>query len=430
MGALHSLYHLNRLQRRLHWSPERLEQLRSRKMKALLHFCYWRIPYYREQFKRIGAEPRDFRTPEDLVRFPIVEKQTLRDHAEEFIDLEADRSRLLKYNSSGSTGIPLELWYHPTERQRMGFTMTREFLLHGLKPYHRLVNVTEPRHASPKDRWYHKLGLMNEKFLSIYDPPDKILAELRQINPHLLIGFPSVLLLVGKQMQEQDAKGLRPRLLFTLAEVLTSQDREILKEQWGVEPIDLYGCNETGHIAFQCTRREGYHINVDSVHVEVVNGDKPVGAGERGEVIVTNFDLRIMPIIRYRVGDIVRKLPDQCSCGCQFPLLGEIAGRSDGFLIGVDGRLFSALEVSLLLHRLPGISQYRLLQHDPGAVTVEWVPKDPNFDPESEIRRALEQSLGDKMKIEIRRIAEIPREKSGKIRTVVSSLPHPFGTKN
>jgi len=426
MGAIHSLYTLRRLRQRLYWSEDQIEELRARKLRALLEHCYHRIPFYQEHFKKLGATPKDFHTPDDLIHLPIVEKSQLRDHPEEFFDVQADKSELMRYSSSGSTGIPLELWYHPGERQRMGFTMTREFLFHGLKPYQRLVTVTEPRHSTPKNRWYHRLGIMNEKFLSIYDPPEENLDSMLRVDPHLLIGFPSVLLLIGREMQKRNGKQLRPRWLFTVAEVLTNQYRDALTEQWGVAPIDVYGSNETGHIAFQCSQRSGYHINVDSVHVEVVANDKPVKIGGRGEIVVTNFDLRVMPIVRYRVGDVVQLLPKKCSCSCQFPLLGEIAGRSDGFIVGSGGKLFSALEVSFLLHTLKGILHYRILQPDANKIIVEWVPRDSNVDVSGDIESALKPSMGDWVNIEIKKVAEIPREKSGKIRSVISSLPSPY----
>jgi phenylacetate-CoA ligase len=403
-----------------------MREFRKRKLASLLEYCYRNVPYYREKFRDIGATPQDFGNPEDLSQFPLLEKETLRDRPEEFFDPKADRSSWISYRSSGSTGIPLELWYHPAERQQMGFTMTREFLFHGLKPWHRMVNVTEPRHASPKNQWYHRLGLMNEKFLSVYDPPEPNLARLLEIRPHLLIGFPSVLMLIGQCMMKDGGEVLRPRMLFTLAEVLSPDDRALLTKQWGVEPVDVYGCNEAGHIAFQCSRREGYHINLDSLNVELVAGGKPVEAGERGEVVVTNFDLRVMPIIRYRVGDVAQSLESDCSCGCRFPMLGRIAGRSDGFLVGADGRLFSALEVALFLNKLQGVNQYRLVQQERGAISVEYTATGDGVVPDVEIRNLLYQHLGAGMAVEIRRVAEIPREKSGKIRTVVSRLPHPF----
>ena len=426
MGALHSIYHLYRLNRRLFWPEDRLETLRRWKLFRLLEYCYQQIPYYQEQFKRIGAQPGDFRRPEDLVNFPVLEKETLRDRAEEFLDPEADRRALIRHRSAGSTGIPLELLYHPSERLRMGFTVTRELLHSGLKPWYRQVNITEPRHSAPKNRWYHRLGLMNEQFLSVYDQSDLNLVRLKEIRPHLLIGFPSVLMVIGQEMILNVSRPLRPKLLFTLAEVLTSEDRRVLAEQWGVEPIDLYGANEVGHIAFQCPLRREYHLNLDSLQVEIIVGDRPAKVGERGEVVVTNFDLRVMPIIRYRVGDIAQRIEGRCPCGCLLPLLGRIAGRSDGFIIAADGKSYSALEVSLLLKPVEGIKQYRLIQEEKGRVQVEWVAAGSDSNPQDEIRKTLQERLGEETSIEIRRLAQIPREKSGKIRTVISSLPHPF----
>jgi phenylacetate-CoA ligase len=426
MGALHSLYHLNRLKRRLFWSANKLESLRRKKLTLLLNHCYQHIPYYQEQFKKIGAQPGDFQTPEDLANFPILEKETLRDRSEEFFDPKADRNSWIRYSSSGSTGIPLTLWYYPAERQRMGFTITRTFLFHGLKPWYNMANITEPRHFTPKNRWYHRLGLMNERFLSIFDRVDSNLVRLREIEPQLLIGFPSILILIGQKMMEEALPPLRPKFLFTIAEVLTSDYRDVLTEQWGIAPIDIYGANEAGTIAFQCSRRENYHINVDSVHVDIMIGDRPAKVDERGEVVVTNLDLRVMPIIRYRVGDIAQKIEENCPCECSFPLMGKIAGRSDGFVIGANGKLFSALEVSLLMHPIQGIKHYRLVQEKYGHVRVEWVAKNRNSNSENEILLLLKKHLGAETTIEVRKVTEIRRERSGKIRSVISNLPHPF----
>lgn len=425
MGALHSIYHLNRLRRRLFCSPEQLEILRQKKLSGLLEYCYRRIPYYQRVFKEISAVPGDFRGPEDLVWFPTLEKEALREQAEEFVDPDADRTGWIRYRSSGSTGIPLELWYTPQERLRMGFTVTRELLHAGLKPWYRMVNITEPRHSASRNRWYHHLGFMDEHFLSVYDKSALNLTRLLEIKPQLLIGFPSVLLVLGDELNKLKTEPWRPKLLFTLAEVLTNEDRQTLNEQWGAEPIDLYGANEVGHIAFQCSQRQGYHINLDSLYVEILVGDRPAEMGERGEVVVTSFDLRVMPIIRYRVGDVAQRIEGNCPCGCRFPMLGHIAGRSDGFIMNADGRLFSALEASLLLKPVRGVKQYRLIQKKRGQVRVEWVAADQDSAPEDEIRRILGMRLGSNTQIGTKRVAEIPREKSGKIRTVISSVPNP-----
>jgi phenylacetate-CoA ligase len=267
---------------------------------------------------------------------------------------------------------------------------------------------------------------MDEKFLSVYSQSHLNLKILRLIRPHALIGFPSVLMVIGRNMHQDSGTLLQPKLLFTLAEVLDPEDRNILRKQWGVEPIDLYGANEVGHIAFQCALREDYHVNTDSVHLEIMSGNKSVGMGDRGEAVVTNLDLRVMPIIRYRVGDVVQRLEGHCSCGCTFPTIGSIAGRSDGFILAADGKIFSALEISLLLKPLHEINQFRIIQDERGKIVVEWVPRDSDSQPQAKIQQLFRERLGRNMEIVTRRVSHLSRERSGKIRTVISRLPNPF----
>jgi phenylacetate-CoA ligase len=267
---------------------------------------------------------------------------------------------------------------------------------------------------------------MNEQFLSVYDESELNLKRLREMRPHVLVGFPSVLMVIGEELNKRETLSWRPKLLFTLGEVLTNEDRQILTAQWRTRPIDLYAANEVGHIAFQCPGAQGYHINLDSVHVEILAGERPAKLGERGEVVVTNLDLRVMPIVRYRLGDVSYKIEGNCPCGCRFPMLGRITGRSDGFIRGADGKAFSALEVSLLLKPVQGIKRYRLLQDSKEQVCLQWVAAEKNPAREEEIRKILSARLGSNIQIEIQRVAKIPKERSGKIRSVISSLPHPF----
>jgi len=426
MKFLQSTYHLNRLKKRLTWSVERLHELRQRKLKELLRYCYDNCRYYREQFDSSGAKPDDIKSFEDLAKLPILEKEVLRDRGEEIISSEMDRSCLIRYRSSGSTGIPLELWYLPEERLRMGYTVTRELFFDGMKPWYSMVNITEPRHSAPKNHWYHKLGIMNEKFLSVYDDAELNLQRLSDIKPQLLIGFPSVLTLIGNELRKSGTLNWKPKLLFTLAEVLTIEDRQCLIQLWGTNPFDLYGANEVGHVAFQCPERNGYHVNIDSVHVEILNGNLPAKPGQRGEVVVTNFDLRAMPILRYRVGDVSEWSDEPCKCGCTFPLIKEISGRSDGFLIGEGGKVFPALEVSLLLKPVQGIQQFRIIQESAENIKVEVVPTGEKTQYVDQITSLLKSRLGQSICIYITTVDEITREKSGKIRSVISNLPHPF----
>jgi phenylacetate-CoA ligase len=73
------------------------------------------------------------------------------------------------------------------------------------------------------------------------------------------------------------------------------------------------------------------------VLVEIIPDDP--GRPKRGEVIVTDLNNRLMPLLRYRLGDLAVLREGKCPCGRGLPLLEGFAGRSqDQYLIVAGGR--------------------------------------------------------------------------------------------
>jgi phenylacetate-CoA ligase len=91
-------------------------------------------------------------------------------------------------------------------------------------------------------------------------------------------------------------------------------------------------------MVFECAEQPGgIHIIEDHLIEEVIDPQslEPVGFGERGERVVTSFGRGAIPLLRYRTGDLVSRVPfDVCSCGRGFDLYeGGILGRVDDMKI-------------------------------------------------------------------------------------------------
>ena len=120
----------------------------------------------------------------------------------------------------------------------------------------------------------------------------------------------------------------QPSAIMTGGEVLLPEVRTLIESTFGTRVTDVYACNETRDIAWQCRHAGGYHINADNVLVEIVTGDRRAERGEIGEVVLTDLNRHVMPIIRYKNGDLARWATEPCPCGCRLPMLAEIIGRS------------------------------------------------------------------------------------------------------
>jgi phenylacetate-CoA ligase len=117
------------------------------------------------------------------------------------------------------------------------------------------------------------------------------------------------------------------------------QTKALIEEQWGAKAYDTAGMTEIGTImVFECSDQPGgTHIIEDQVIEEVVDPEsmQPVPYGERGERVVTSFGRGAIPLLRYRTGDLVCRIPaSRCSCGRGFDIYeGGILGRVDDMKI-------------------------------------------------------------------------------------------------
>jgi phenylacetate-CoA ligase len=156
----------------------------------------------------------------------------------------------------------------------------------------------------------------------------------------------------------------------------------------------------------------------------IENGEK-VGAGESGEILVTNLDANAMPLIRYEIGDCGVPIDDECPCGRGLPLMKNIEGRRDDFLILPDGRLVSPRRTSTSVWAVLGVDQYRIIQKKKDLAVIELV-KGQGFS-EHTITQAsdgLRAVLGPDVQVRVDVVDNIPTGKTGKMRKVISEVAH------
>src|SRR4051812_43957958 len=87
-------------------SPDELADLRQRRLRRLAALAI-RAPYYRGAFERAAIAPAEL-TEATLERFPVLEKAALR-ASESAQTLAEPEAKLFPINTSGSTGVPLQV---------------------------------------------------------------------------------------------------------------------------------------------------------------------------------------------------------------------------------------------------------------------------------------------------------------------------------
>src|SRR5580765_1636147 len=102
-------------------SAGELRALQLERLRWTLRHAYANVPHYRAAFDGAGVHPDDFRTLDDIAKFPFTSKQHLRANYP-FGMFAVPREKLVRVHaSSGTTGKPtvvgytakdIEIWAH------------------------------------------------------------------------------------------------------------------------------------------------------------------------------------------------------------------------------------------------------------------------------------------------------------------------------
>ncbi|MFP5503656.1 MAG: acyl-CoA reductase [Candidatus Sericytochromatia bacterium] len=164
---------------------------------------------------------------------------------------------------------------------------------------------------------------------------ESVITCLREFGIGTVIGQSTwVQTVLGEAMKRPE--GLKVRHVLYAGEHFHQKEREALYRGLGVEKITSigYGAVDAGPMGYQCPHCPGavHHLHEDHVYLELLDLDsgRPVEGEAVGEVVVTNLNRRIMPLVRYRIGDLGRWVEGACPCGDgsrRFELMGRVEDR-------------------------------------------------------------------------------------------------------
>lgn len=409
-----------------------IEAFRNERLRAIVRHAYERVPYYRELFDRHGVHPRHVRTTADLVRIPITTREDLRAFApKRLVARGLDPEQLIMTMTSGSSGQPFEIRNTWLEQNLEYLFRLRAHRQQGRRIGDRITQIARPGRTHPKDNkllgaTLRALGLEKRSSLSVFDPPKVLLERLEALRPDIVGGFPTALQRVGEAVAAADRPPVRPRFLLTGGEVLTPDMRARIEADWGARVFETYACHEFNLVAWACPVTGALHTCDDSVIVEVLEDDRPVAPGERGEVVATGLHLYAMPFIRYRLGDVVTRGDMVCGCGQPFSTIRSIQGRMRDFFPLPGGRWMHPSEfISGMRHDGPRwVRQFQFVQEREDRIVMRLVPT-PEATEEriAAYERFLADLLGPEIEVRLERVEEIARSASGKFH-VFRSLVH------
>ncbi len=385
------------------WPAAAFRAFQQRQLAALLAHAARHAPFYARRLYEAGfsaAAPLDDAT---WRRIPILTRREVQANADALRAKTCPESHgsPLTFESSGSTGIPVKGAVTRIANLLWDAVEARDALWHRRRLAGSFAAIRHPReikveaHGLRTDHWGSGIGSAFHTgpgfVFDIRRPIPEQLDWLLNIDPDYLLTYPSVMreLVLESGRRRQRPRALRTALTF--GEQLPGDLRELVARSWQVALEDNYSAGETGAIALQCPEGTHYHIQAESVFVEVLDeNDQPCAPGAVGRVVATPLHNFAMPLIRYEIGDYAEAGAPACSCGRKLPVLTRILGRVHNMMRLPDGKAWWPLVQYPLAYSGEPIIQWQVVQRSLKLIEVRLVVDGgPNAALEERLRRRL-----------------------------------------
>jgi phenylacetate-CoA ligase len=414
--------------------PDELRGLQLDALDRVFDHARATVPYYRESTGHDVLDVREGLTAEDWATLPVLTREEVQDAGSALLSEDVPKSHLPlnEMVTSGATGRPV---------RGVGTAVTKLFwraITLRDQYWHRRdltgrLSAIRVEDAPPEGREFSRWG---PSTASVYESGPSGIASvihdvavqaewLRKQDPEYVLTYPSNLAALAQQFEHTGARLPRLRQACTYGETLSDDLRPLVRRVWGVDVVDLYSSNELGYIALQCPSSEQYHVQAESVYLEVIDDDGlPCAPGEIGRVVVSALHNYAMPLLRYELGDYA-EVGTPCDCGRTLPALARIMGRERNMWALPGGRWiwpqFTAEERS----RVKDLRQMQLVQHDLDRVEarlVAWRRLTP--DEEADLAALMHKRFGHEFEVSFTYLDAIERSGSRKFEDFISHVPH------
>ena len=414
------------------WSHEEHKAFQERKLKTHIQHAYNHVQFYRRKFQEAGVGPGDFQTLDDLTRFPLLSRAEIRENFNDMVANDIPAGKRLYKTTSGSSGEPLELF------QQKGITRAKEhafqmdmYKMIGFKPRDRTVvlmgetirNIKKPWHYEPIER-----QLIMSSYLIGEGTLDQYCRQIRRFRPSFIRGYPFIVFRLVNLMRASSQRPFPLKGIMLASENVYDTHLKAIESFFKCPVYHFYGHTECAVIGGICPKNQAYHMSPEYGVAEIINTEgRHAQIGEQGEIIATSFDNWVMPLIRYRTQDFAIYGGDHCTCGLNFPLIQEILGREDEYVILRAGEQipFHSLLAGVHGDVFAMARNFQFIQSEPGRLLLKIMP-DPRFEIKKvgssfleEIWKRVNQRM---LELSVEYVKEIPISSNGKTKAFISKI--------
>ena len=406
-----------------------IEAHQLRQLQSLLATVLEQNPFYSAKLKHAGVENDVATLAEFTAKVPLTCKSELADdqtqHPPYGSNLSYPLKRYTRFSqTSGTTGRPMRWLDTPESWNWMMDCWIRVYESAGIQPEDRIFF---PFSFGPfLGFWVAFDAATRMGCLAIAGGGMRSGARLQTILENevtVLCMTPTYALHLAEVAAEEelDLSAGKVRRIVVAGEPGGSipATRALIERLWpGARVVDHHGMTEIGPVTYECPEQPGtLHVMEAGFLPEVIDPEshRPVGPGEDGELVLTNFGRVGSPLLRYRTGDIVRRAEvTTCTCGSsELALQGGILARKDGMVVVRGVNVYPSAVEDVL--RSCGIVEFRVETYTERALVEMNIQIEPEADRDDPVRlsnhaaSALRNALGIRVGVQCVKRGSLPR---------------------
>jgi len=238
----------------------------------------------------------------------------------------------------------------------------------------------------------------------------------RDIENMVLWAYPAPAALLAEYCIRKNIK-LNFDIIATSSEKLYEHQAKTIEDAFNVKVKDLYGQGERIAAFYRCELGH-YHEIPNYSYVEYIHIKDDLY-----KIAGTSLHNKIMPLVRYKMNDIVKIEKKPCECGAKGKNIIEILGREDDYITTPKG-ICPGILFAAPFQRLRNIKETQIIQRSESKIDV-LVVKNEDFNISDQ--RLLEETIYGiitKEVCEIIYVNKLEKDKSGKLRFIINHTIH------
>jgi phenylacetate-CoA ligase len=414
------------------WEPiEKNLDKQKKELYAIVKYSIENIPYYRKIAKNNNITISEKTIYQDIQKIPPLTKKVIREHRQELINTKLLK-QAKKNTSGGTTGEPITLLQDTSylDYNSAATALCDEW---GRRTEGNYVlklwgSERDTAKGSQGIRGFLVKLFLNEELVNTFSLDENKIKEIVDIiqtkKPSTIISYVQSIEQVADYIYQNNISFTHKCTIITSAGTLYPEVRKKIEKAFACKVLNRYGSREVGLIASECEQQSGLHLCTYNNYVEILDSKlQNIKNGKTGEIYVTNLHNKVMPLIRYQLGDRVTTASKNCSCQRGLPTIQTVKGRTVDVFINKKGDLIDGEYFTHLFYHQEWLQQFQVVQKETEVIEIYVVVKNQSHIKNKEnIEEGIQKVMGKNCKIVWKKVKTIPKHKNGKFSFTISEV--------